>query len=590
MNQRKNFRIVLIKPSHYDDDGYVIQWHRSPIPSNSLAQLYGLVRDCAERRVLGDDVDFVIDAYDETNTIISTKLLIREIKAADAGFVGLAGVQSNQFPRAVDIARPLLDAGLTVVCGGFHVSGCLSMLPELPSDIKEAQRMGMILFAGEAEGRLDTLLRDIWEKNVEPLYNYMNDLPTIESMPVPYLPTEVVNKTSARYTSFDSGRGCPFQCSFCTIINVQGRKSRYRTPDDIEKIVRENVDKGINRFFMTDDNFARNEHWEAILDRLISLRENDGYRFRFIIQVDTLCHRTPNFIEKAARAGCNRAFIGLESISPTSLSGAKKRQNKIWEYRAMLQAWKDVSVITYVGYIIGFPGDTPETVQRDIEIVKRELPVDILEFFILTPLPGSEDHQRLHRAGTWMDPNMNIYDLHHVTTGHPNMSGEELYQAYRSVWRQYYTPDHIETVMRRGRARGVNPKKLMLPLAAFIASIEILGVHPLEAGIFRRRDRTQRRNGMPLENFGIFYAKRVWEIISTHARILNVYLTCLRILRRVEKDPLGEEYTDLAISPLPEGSEHTLELLTSHSDEIPNTHGAPIIATPYSERPVAAAK
>src|ERR1043166_8938487 len=98
------FCLVLVKPSHYDDDGYVIQWLRSAIPSNSLAALYGLAADCASRRVLGDDVAIDIHAYDETNTRIRPKRLAAMIEAAGAGMVMLVGVQSNQFPRALDIA------------------------------------------------------------------------------------------------------------------------------------------------------------------------------------------------------------------------------------------------------------------------------------------------------------------------------------------------------------------------------------------------------------------------------------------------------------------------------------------------------
>ena len=112
-----------------------------------------------------------------------------------------------------------------------------------------------------------------------------------------------------------------------------------------------------------------------------------------MIQVDTLCHKIPNFIEKAKRAGVTRVFIGLENINPDNLAAAKKRQNKITEYRKMLLAWKAQGIITLAGYILGFPADTPETIRRDIEIIQRELPLDVLEFFCLTPLPGSEDHQ-----------------------------------------------------------------------------------------------------------------------------------------------------------------------------------------------------
>src|SRR5262249_36813867 len=162
--------------------------------------------------------------------------------------------------------------------------------------------------------------------------------------------------------------------------------------------------------FITDDNFARNRQWEPLLDRMIALRE-EGMNIGFTIQVDTLCHRIPNFIAKAGRAGVRRVFIGLENINPENVLGAKKRQNRITEYRTMLQAWREAGAITYAGYIIGFPGDTKESVLRDVEIIKRELPLDILEFFFLTPLPGSEDHKTLHERGVWMDPDLNKYDL-----------------------------------------------------------------------------------------------------------------------------------------------------------------------------------
>ena len=111
-----------------------------------------------------------------------------------------------------------------------------------------------------------------------------------------------------------------------------GRKSRFRTADDVEAIVRANAGQGITRFFVTDDNFARNKNWEPILDRLAALRR-EGLKIRLLLQVDTLCHRMPGFIEKAAAAGCNAVFIGLENINAESLAGTKKRQNKIWEYR-----------------------------------------------------------------------------------------------------------------------------------------------------------------------------------------------------------------------------------------------------------------
>jgi radical SAM superfamily enzyme YgiQ (UPF0313 family) len=573
---RRRFLVVLIKPSHYDSDGYVIQWHRSTIPSNSLASLYGLLSECAANLALGPDVDIEIEAYDECNTLIDVKGAVRRIRKAGAGFVGLVGVQSNQFPRALDLGRQFRAAGLPVVIGGFHVSGCLSMLADLPPDLVEARDLGITLYAGEGEGRLGDLLRDIQAGAPKPVYNYLKDMPGMEAAGLPVLPRWAVTRVAGHYASFDAGRGCPFQCSFCTIINVQGRKSRYRTADDVEGIVRANAAQGITRFFVTDDNFARNSNWEPILDRLIKLREEDGFSIRLFLQVDTLCHRIPGFIEKCARAGCTAVFIGLENINPESLMGTKKRQNKIWEYREMLQAWKRAKVLTYAGYILGFPTDTPESIARDIEIIKQELPIDLLEFFFLTPLPGSEDHQRLHRAGVPMDPDMNNYDLEHACTGHAVMSKETWERVYNEAWSRYYSSEHVETIMRRAVVSGISKSKIFDGVTMFGGAPQIEHVHPLQFGWLRRKVRTSRRYGMPIVNPLIFYPWRLYDLVTTLGKWLQLVRRNRRIQARVEADPAKLDYMDEALTPTITGDvDHFVEVF---ADKIPHTHGAPVQA------------
>src|SRR5713226_10735184 len=172
----KRFSVVFIKPSHYDDDGYVIQWLRSAIPSNTLAVMNGLALDCKERRVLGDDVEIDISAFDETNTRVRPNRIAERLSGG-RGVVLMVGVQSNQYPRAMDIARKLRAADVMVCIGGFHVSGCLAMLPEPTPELKEAMDLGISLFAGEAEGRFEMVLRDAFSGTLKPLYNYMDELP-----------------------------------------------------------------------------------------------------------------------------------------------------------------------------------------------------------------------------------------------------------------------------------------------------------------------------------------------------------------------------------------------------------------------------
>jgi radical SAM superfamily enzyme YgiQ (UPF0313 family) len=562
--QRKRFQLILIKPSHYDDDGYVIQWKRSSVPSNTMAAIYGLGLDCAARQVLGDDVQIEVTAQDETNTRIRVERLARQIEDAGGhGLVAMVGVQTNQFPRSVDLARKFLARGIQVCIGGFHVSGCVAMLPELPADLQQAMDAGISLFAGEVEGRLEGVLQDAHARKLKPLYNVMSDLPDLENRPLPYLPVELIHRMSGSRTSFDAGRGCPFACSFCTIINVQGRKSRFRTTDDIEQIIRSNLAQGVHKFFVTDDNFSRNKVWEPLFDRMIEMREVEGLAFTITIQVDTLCHKVPRFIEKAARAGVDRVFIGLESINPDSLSDSGKNQNNITEYRSMLQAWHGVHALTLAGYILGFPTDTPESIQRDIRIIQRELPIDLLYFFVLTPLPGSQDHKDVWEQKVPLDPDMNNYDSLHAVAPHARMTNEEWMGAYHQAWKTYYTEEHAETVMRRARQWGFDTNKIKWMMLSFFGAASVEKIHPMDSGIFRRKYRGDRRPGRPRENPFVFYPRYWWEIAGKAVGFLSIYRRFERARKRVMKGAPAPIGNDVAMMPVDAQELDRLELFTN---------------------------
>jgi radical SAM superfamily enzyme YgiQ (UPF0313 family) len=463
----------------------------------------------------------------------------------------------------MDIARRLRAAGVQVSIGGFHVSGCLAMLPDLPPELKEAMDLGISLFAGEAEGRLETVLEDAWNGELKPLYNYMGDLPSLEGTPVPILPASQVRRTGGGITSFDAGRGCPFQCSFCTIINVQGRKSRRRTPGDIERIVRQNVAQGVKRFFVTDDNFSRNADWERILDRLIDLRERDKLDIRFVIQVDTMCHRLPGFIRKAARAGVVRVFIGIENINPGSLAGANKKHNKIAEYRRMLLEWKHAGVGVIAGYILGFPSDTPESIARDVSIIQRELPIDLLQFFCMTPLPGSEDHQRLYLAGASLDRDLNRYDVEHVTLDHPLMSRAQWQQAYRDAWAAFYSRDHFETVLRRAEATNSSPGKVITQLIWSYCAVMLEDVHPYQGGYLRRKYRKDRRPGLPVESPFVFYPRYAAGLLYKHFKLAQAVWRYRPFVKKLRRDPAARNYTDAALAPVADEEIDSVETFTA---------------------------
>jgi hypothetical protein len=563
MNSKQQFEFIMIKPSHYDDDGYPIVWWRTILPSNSLAALNGLARDAARRQILGPDVEVKLTPIDECNHHIVPAKIVRDLgKRGARALIGLVGVQSNQFPHALDLAREFRAAGLPVVIGGFHVSGCLSMLKEIPPEIQEALDIGCSLFAGEAEeGRLDALIEDAWHDRLKPVYDHLKDLPSIAGVPYPIMSKESIERNHGQWSSFDLGRGCPFQCSFCTIINVQGRKSRFRTADDLEAIVRENLAQDIKAFFITDDNLARNKDWESFFDRLIKLREEEGLAANLTIQVDTLCHRIPNFIDKAHRAGVTRAFVGLENINPDNLLAANKRQNKITEYRHLFLQFHERGISTLAGYILGFPGDTKESILRDIEIIKRELPVDILEFFFLTPLPGSEDHRKLLYGGEWMDPDLNKYDLHHRVSHHPRMSDAEWEDAYKAAWDSYFTWEHMETVARRhARLPHGRPKRALQHMVEFKLLYANEKVHTLEGGVVRRKRRLSRRPTLPVEPALVFYPRFALECVRKAWNYWRGFRRAKALVAKIKADPARWDYIDTATSPLGDNEMAALDL------------------------------
>lgn len=173
----------------------MLQWWKAWIPSNSLACLYGLSLDLAEKKALGEDVEIVINAYDEMNIVVPFEEIVRRIGRADGrGLVCLTGVQSNQYPRALDIARQFREVGVQVAIGGFHVSGCLSMLPGVQESLQEALDMGITLVAGEVEQHLGEIYTAACDKELKPLYNYLNVLPSLEGAVTPFLPERLVRR------------------------------------------------------------------------------------------------------------------------------------------------------------------------------------------------------------------------------------------------------------------------------------------------------------------------------------------------------------------------------------------------------------
>ncbi len=508
----RTFNVVLLKPSKYDDDGYVVRHLRGVLPSNTLAAIHTLTLDVARRAQIGEGVRVRAHLYDETvHRIDPARISRRATRGGARAVICLCAVQSNQFPRAADLALQFRERGLTVIIGGFHTSGIMELFADLTPELQEMIDHGVTLVHGEIEEVWADILRDAYHGRLKPRYD-IRERPDLSAAPIPELDRTYMKRFAyPNMGTIDTGRGCPFSCSFCTIINVQGRKMRNRSAAKIEKILRANWKKRVSYYFFTDDNFARNPNWEEIFDTLIRLREQEDIRIDFMIQVDTLAWKIPRFVEKAARAGSTQIFIGMESIRPENLKAAGKPQNKAHDYAEMIDTWHRHGIACHVGYILGFPSDTPERIAEDVQSLIHEIKVDQVSFFMLAPLPGSQDHLEMVRQGVAMDPDLNRFDSFHPVVRHPRMTAEEWSTAYHNAWKTFYSFDSMRLMLSRANYRTYWG---LLKNYIWYRSAMIEGAHPMISGFLRLKDRTQRRRGIAVETRLAHLRRRVPEVVS----------------------------------------------------------------------------
>lgn len=520
----KKLHLYLLKPTQYDDKGYVVRHWRGVLPSNTLACLAGLTEDVIAQKRLGKSLQVKAHILDETVNRIPVKRICRSQRNGHTKtIVCLVGVQTNQFPRAADLARVFRRAGLTVMIGGFHVSGHLTLMAAIPPDIQELMDEGITIVKGEVEDTWSDLLSDAIHDRLNPLYDFTHDKPDLSEKPLPVIRKEYLRKfIASNFGTLDCGRGCPFECSFCTIINVHGRKLRFRSAEQIARTIRSNYKiHGITFYFFTDDNFARNRNWETIFDALIRLREEEQIPVRFMMQVDVLSWKIPNFIAKARCAGCSSVFIGMESLNAENLKAAGKRQNHVQEYPQLIEAYRSAGISTHVGYIIGFSNDTADSVRRDLAQLMQDVRPDHASFFILMPLPGSQDHSTLFRRGEWMHPDFNRYDSHHAVTVHPHLKDGSWEDLYREAWRTFYSFDNMKAILQRCPRRDYWNN--FLRFIWYKNSIQTEDRHPMMCGFFRLKGRQNRRPGYPILSRWRYATSRAREICTHLAAMLRLF-------------------------------------------------------------------
>jgi hypothetical protein len=301
---------------------------------------------------------------------------------------------------------------------------------------------------------------------------------------------------------------------------------RCRSAEAVLATIQSNYEQGVVNFFFTDDNFARSKHWKEIFDGLIAMQnemhgKGKGRKISFMMQIDTQAGNIPGFVDKARQAGCRSVFIGLESVNPANIESAGKTQNSVDLYREMVRRWQSASVVVHVGYIIGFPHDTLESVQRDVLFLRDHVGVDLASFFMMTPLPGSVDHKEMLLRGDEMDPDLNKYDSFHETFRHPNMKPGEWKTATQLAYSLFYTKEHCTNILRRMSKEHY--WLMFWNLIWYRYSGVLSGTHPMMTGFFRQKDRHERRPGFPKENLFQFAWRWVKDFVLDSGSYIKLF-------------------------------------------------------------------
>lgn len=448
-------RVVLIKPSKYGIDGAVERFKKGFMPNATLYHIASLT----PASVNGFTTQVhTIDEY------VRKDFHYLKLMQHEDGFItllALVGVQSHQFQRALDLAAYAAEHGVKhCVIGGPHVMTC---------DTGLLQNRGISFSVSEAENVWNEILTDALSGALKPLYGVTHRWAPTLSGPVIAPPSrETLKDYWAPMLGLYPVRGCPFNCNFCSVIKISGRAVRSESIDSTIKSLQLATKSGIDTVMFVSDNFNKYPHVEDLLLEIIK----EKFRIRFFCQCDTQIARQPELIELLRRAGCFEIFIGVESFNRSILKNVRKFHNQPNTYRDIVRFCDELGIRTHFSNIVGFPDQTEKDIQDHVDCLK-ELRPKVASFYILTPIPGTEQYDTYSKLNLITESNLDRFDATYPTYSHPHISKKNLSKILFDCYVQY----------NRFLLRNVKLDDESTRLAIFNRYLAEKRMHPMAGGI-----------------------------------------------------------------------------------------------------------
>jgi hypothetical protein len=464
-------RVVVLKPSKYTTDGFVERFRWGFMPNSTVPYLRSMTPDA----VGGLPVDVhSIDEY------VHTDLRYLSLLRPESGgrtLVALIGVQSHQFHRALDLAAYASRNGCLVVIGGPHVMTC---------DTSMLHGSGVSFALAEAELIWDEILDDAAHGDLKPVYGRDRRWQAELQAPIVRPPHK---RDLLRYVipmlGLYPARGCPFVCNFCSVTKIAGRKIRSQSVDTTMASLRAAKAAGVLAVMFTSDNFNKYPDAKPLLQAII----DEKLGMRYFVQCDTQVVRQPEFIELLGRAGCFQMFVGVESFDRETLLAARKGQNRPATYHEIVRMCREHHIGAHFSNIIGFPQDTERSIHDHLAELRAMGP-NCASFYILTPIPGTEQYDDFLAGGLISETNLDRFDTTSLTWRHPNLSSVQLQDLLYSCYRKLFSGRHFLQNMRDFNYRQPSALRHALEqvgMTVFNRYSAWKRTHPMSGGVGRVR-------------------------------------------------------------------------------------------------------
>src|SRR3989337_3734740 len=357
---------------------------------------------------------------------------------ARVDLVGITGFTA-EMPRAYEIADNFRKNGVKVVMGGVHVSAM--------SD--EALQHADTVVIGEAELIWDNLLEDFKKGKLKQRYKADN-LCDMKNMVIPR--RDLLNrKMYSGFNTLQATRGCPFNCDFCDVTGFFGHEFRVRP---IDEVIAEIKGFDTKEFFFMDDNIVgRPKYAKELFQRLIPLKIIWGSQASITMAKD------PELLRLYAESGGKYAFIGFESLSQKNLEKLRKGWNSAENYKEAIKKIHDAGINIIGSFVFGLDEDDKTVFKNTFEFI-MDTNMDVAQFHILTPLPGTVTYSVLEKEGRIIDRDWAKYHTGEVVFQPKGMTINELQNGYYWIFRNTYT---IKNILKRSLR---SPKGIAYRIAA----------------------------------------------------------------------------------------------------------------------------